>query len=400
MSRIKSSNRLALIPVLLLLHGLSIAAQPWDGFQVHGFLTQGYVKTSSNKFFGDSEDGSLDFRELGVNLAYEPESNVRFAGQLLSRMAGEGSSNRPTADFLLVDFDLPIHANKAVQFQIGRVKNPFGLFNETRDVAFTRPGVMLPQGIYFDKVRSLLRSSDGLGVSLLSFSNEFNVGLQLVVGDPLVDDNLEAAFLGNRYDGRLEPVGKSFVGRVSVSSANEKVVISTSLASARFKFEPHAYDPLKEGLVDLSAAVFSLRFNADKWSFTSEYLYEPVHWRNFQGSAYEERKVQSDAFYIQFEYTINSVSDLFVRLEGSYFDKHDRNGRRLQESTLGIIPANAAYSRIKAIGGRWRFSRDLLIVAEYQKHKGTYVLNNLENPLSEPRDPDWDLFAISFSYRF
>lgn len=47
--------------------------------------------------------------------------------------------------------------------RLGRVKNPFALYNETRDVIWTRPGVLLPQSIYFDALalRQPEISSDG-----------------------------------------------------------------------------------------------------------------------------------------------------------------------------------------------------------------------------------------------
>ncbi len=52
--------------------------------QIHGFLTQGYVKTSDNSFFGNSEDGSTEFREIGVNLSYRISPKLMASGQLLS----------------------------------------------------------------------------------------------------------------------------------------------------------------------------------------------------------------------------------------------------------------------------------------------------------------------------
>jgi hypothetical protein len=36
-----------------------------------------------------------------------------------------------------------------------------GLYNETRDVPFTHPGIFLPQVVYFDRVRNLVLSTDG-----------------------------------------------------------------------------------------------------------------------------------------------------------------------------------------------------------------------------------------------
>jgi hypothetical protein len=75
-----------------------------DGFQVHGFLSQGFVKTSANRWFGDSEAGSWDFREIGLNASYQPRPNLLFSAQLLSRTAGEMYDGGVGVDYALVDY--------------------------------------------------------------------------------------------------------------------------------------------------------------------------------------------------------------------------------------------------------------------------------------------------------
>ena len=58
-----------LLPLILLMNsGLWADEFSLDDprLQIHGFLTQAYVKTTANKFFGDSKDGSFEFRELGI----------------------------------------------------------------------------------------------------------------------------------------------------------------------------------------------------------------------------------------------------------------------------------------------------------------------------------------------
>ncbi len=153
--------------LLLAMLGLfcqAVVADVFDELEFHGFATQGFVHTSANSFFGDSERGSFDFREIGVNATFEPLSNLRLSGQLLSRRAGELSSGSPNVDYALADFTLRSTAEHRLSVILGRIKNPLGLYNETRDVAFTRPSVFVPQSIYFDRVRNLLPFTDGVGV--------------------------------------------------------------------------------------------------------------------------------------------------------------------------------------------------------------------------------------------
>ena len=89
MSNRKRLQRLLLSSLIPGLFSGSADADVFDGFEVHGFATQGFVKTSANSFFGNSENGSFEFTELGVNATVEPSPSVRLSGQLLSRRAGE-----------------------------------------------------------------------------------------------------------------------------------------------------------------------------------------------------------------------------------------------------------------------------------------------------------------------
>ena len=143
----------------------------FDEVEVHGFATQGFIKTSANSFFGDSEDGSFEFTELGVNASMDATEDIRLSGQLLSRRAGEMYSGTPSIDFALADFTVRSTENDNFGIMLGRIKNPLGLFNETRDVAFTRPWFSCPQVVYYDKVRNLILSADGLAARMSTFVN-------------------------------------------------------------------------------------------------------------------------------------------------------------------------------------------------------------------------------------
>ncbi|MGB5649462.1 MAG: hypothetical protein WBM59_05215, partial [Sedimenticolaceae bacterium] len=101
--------------------------------QVHGFLTQGYVKTTDNRFFGDSDskNGSFDYTELGVNASFRATPSILLAGQLLSRRAGDMYDGSPTVDFALVDWNISTSQDSDYGILVGRIKNPLGFYNET-----------------------------------------------------------------------------------------------------------------------------------------------------------------------------------------------------------------------------------------------------------------------------
>jgi hypothetical protein len=134
------------------------------GLQIHGFLSQSGIWTSDNNFFGDSDDGiSTGFTELGLNASYRFGANTLLPGQVLSRRAGEEDDGSLRLDFAQLSHVVSIGAGEAGIY-LGKTKLPYGLYNETRDVAHTRPGIILPQSIYFDRTRDLALSATGVQV--------------------------------------------------------------------------------------------------------------------------------------------------------------------------------------------------------------------------------------------
>ena len=369
-------------------------------FELHGFATQGFIKTDSNSFFGDSENGSFDFREIGVNLAVEPTSRLRLSGQLLSRKAGAMNSGRPEVDFAVADYTLVSTQSNNVRLLLGRIKHPLGLYNETRDMAFTRPGVFVPQEVYFDKVRNLVLSSDGVAAKFGWFGDELDVNLHLAASRMRVDDNVESSYLGGLWQGELEPEDVSFVGNLSVTTPNERLRGGFSLVSTNLSFEPGALDPFGPGNIDILFALTSLQYVAGDWTFSAEYMREPISWNGFAGFILADHDATSEGYYAQAEWHLSERFNLLFRYGELYADRADRSGRRLELASGGFIPGHVAYSHIATLGARWDLSPQLMLQAEIQRHNGTFVLSNRENPQPLMTDPDWTLFALSLSYRF
>ncbi|MGO3158890.1 MAG: hypothetical protein ACTIKU_14030 [Halomonas sp.] len=113
-----------------------------DTLQVHGFLSQALIITDDNNFFGPSseDEGSFEFTEIGLNASLRPHQDVLLAAQVLSRQAGGNNNDaKPRLDYGLIDYQMISDQQRTFGIQLGRFKNPFGFYNQTRDVAFTRP---------------------------------------------------------------------------------------------------------------------------------------------------------------------------------------------------------------------------------------------------------------------
>lgn len=144
--------------------GPALAAMLGEDVQVHGFVSQSIVHTGDNHFGGDSDDSlAFDMRELGINLSWRPDPDWMLSAQAVSRWAGETDDGSPRLDYGFLDRALLSGENR-LGIQIGKVKRPYGLFNVTRDVAHTRPGVLLPQSIYLDLIRNFVLAAPGASI--------------------------------------------------------------------------------------------------------------------------------------------------------------------------------------------------------------------------------------------
>ena len=113
-------------------------------YQLHGYAAQGFALSSGNNVFGDSTDGSLSYYEVGFNAEIQVRPRLLLAAQGAIRDAGATDTGVARLDYALMDYRIVSGADANAGIRIGKVKNPLGFFNETRDVIFTRPSILLP----------------------------------------------------------------------------------------------------------------------------------------------------------------------------------------------------------------------------------------------------------------
>ncbi len=115
-----------------------------NDFQVHAFVSQGFIKSSSNNYLSYSQRGAFDYTEAAVNIAKNLTDDLRVGAQLFTRDLGPNGTFIPQFDWAYLDY----HFRDWLGVRAGRVKIPFGLYNEGSEADQTRVPVLLPQSIY------------------------------------------------------------------------------------------------------------------------------------------------------------------------------------------------------------------------------------------------------------
>ncbi|WP_242447350.1 OprO/OprP family phosphate-selective porin [Nitrosomonas supralitoralis] len=376
--------------------------------QIHGFASQAYITTSDNDVFGNSDNGgSFGLTETGLNVSARPLPRLQVSAQVLSRRAGKGSSGMPRLDYGFLDYRVYSHEVNQFGIRVGRLKNPFGFYNDTRDVPFTRPTIMLPQSIYFDRTRNVSLSGDSVQLyGEAAVSKWGTVSTQFGVFLPIVSDrDTETALLGTTRPGHLER-DVSYIGRGIFETNDKRLRLGISGIWLNTSYDPNRRlnDSIGPGALQFTPIYFSAQYNAERWTLTSEYAIRSFQYNNDFGNNPTVRGLNGlnfvgESYYFQGEYRFTPNWTGILRYDALYTDRADRDGSEFAKRTKG--PAESRFAKDITVGLRWDATPKFMLRAEYHYVNGTAWLSRLDNPTSEgPLSQHWHLFAIQASYRF
>ncbi|BCG64261.1 MAG: hypothetical protein methR_P2034 [Methyloprofundus sp.] len=372
-----------------------------DDIQFHGFLSQGLFSTSGNNVYGHSKDSvSAGLTEVGLNVSYQALNNLSFAVQGLYRRAGEstGDWGDVSLDFAFMDLTFLNFQEGRLGIRGGRVKNPWGLYNETRDVAFTHPTIFLPL-TYFDRSRTLFVSMDGgqfyadYNSAIGDFSFKFNYGL-MQADDP---ELLQAIVLNPNVPGHLKSK-PSFITQLNYEIMGGAFVFALSYADVNLEYvEQGSFDPYTGLEVNIDAFIFSAQYNGEKFSFASEYS---LHWNNTSGIAHimPDDSPVSEMWYVQAGYRILDNLQVTLRYDSIVQDTNDKKGGTFHANTG--LPAHLMFTQDIAVGLRWDITPAWMLRAEYQRVHGASTVSLLDNPDLMGLALDWNIYSLQLAFRF
>ena len=114
------------------------AAELASKFHLNGYLTQAYGRSDGNQILGIPKSGTADYRTAAVQLRVDMGQEGSFSIQLGNDRLGSSPAQHFSPE-LAVDWLFYVHRFGNLAVKVGRVKIPFGIYNEVRDV-----GTLLP----------------------------------------------------------------------------------------------------------------------------------------------------------------------------------------------------------------------------------------------------------------
>jgi hypothetical protein len=373
--------------VLTIFNSFAIAQDP---LQTQGFVSQGFIYTTDNQFQGDSQSGSLKLTELGFNLSKRFTPRLRLSTQLISRVANTDNDGNIKLDYLFLDYKAPISKKSQMGARLGRVKNVMGFYNETRDVAFTRPSIFSPQSIYFDLVRDLQLSSDGL-IAYADWRAQNGTTLfELGKGKARIDSETEGSLIGTNIGEFIQE---------DVEQA--RLTYSLNDASTRFAFSrvdanlEHQMAPGFSTVMDVRLSLISAEYAREKTIFTAEYMELDV---NYNSPVLSNITRPFLSWYFQIQHHYNTDWTFYSRYENFFLDANDKNGLELNITTG--LPTYKAYTKSLMFGAKYQFNQDWMLMMELQDNNGTANLNPDINPNPFASKQHWQMLSLMLSYRF
>lgn len=391
-----SSSCARLFLTWLLAAGGAAAQELGDGVQLHGFVSQALVHSSDNNVGGDSAEGvAWDLRELGLNLSWRPHPDWLLSAQALSRRAGDADDGSLRLDYGFVDHTFLSYAEGRAGVRVGKVKNPYGFYNTTRDVAHTRPGILMPQSVYLDRIRDFFLAAPGIALYGDHATAAGALSWQFNLLRPQVDDaELERVFLLRNWPGQFEG-RRSWMGQVHLDSADGRWHAGLSAGEFRMRYKPGRLPPFDwlGGRHALPTWVLSLEHNREHWSLTAEYAQTTVKAREY-GPVLDDNTTQS--WYVQATWRMPAAWQTYLRYDTLHLDKDDRDGALFSRTTG--LPGHLRYARDWVLGVRKDVGA-LALSAEVHHVDGSAWLALADNPATG-MVRRWDMLLLQAAWRF
>ncbi len=384
-----------------------------SSIDIHGFFSQGYLHSDHNNFLAETEDGTCDFREYGVNAASELTTQLYIGAQLFGRKFGDYGNDDITLDWALADY----HFQDWIGIRAGRMKAVLGLYNETRDIDMLRTSIFLPESIYNDAWRESFTALDGAGIyGTLSYKSLGSLSYQAQWGKIYIEsDGGVADYIAERvpmdvhdietsdvyivgiewtpaapFDGlRLRWTWNTWEG-VLAASTNAHLFWQNQGVPAGLPISYHA---------DVNMATLSVEYRWDNLLLAAE-TFLPDNFNYRMESPVLGHLAGGPAgmvgYYGSAAYRVGEWLEF-----GMYYSEYYNNGNDKDGKTNSALTGNPLYnSWLKDIALTTRFDIHDNWVVKVEGHfmNGTDLMLTKDNP--DGTHEDWFLFGCKVAYSF
>ena len=384
---------------------------------VHGFLSQGYLKSSEGcNFFADSgdEEGSFEFTEYGINAGIDATDRIRAGLQIYGRNLGDMGEYEPTLDWAFVDWRIKDWAG----LRGGRIKLAHALYNEYRDYDMLRTPVILPQSVYLETMRDAFNSLDGASAyGSASFGKAGKVSYQAQLGvlDPDVDGGL-ARYVESVWDLDVDEIGNDWIYLFNVQWETPVEGLRLGYSHAGFNLTADSRTR-PSGLwtmvglpvgteveldQEIQANAFSAEFTWRELILALEYMYVPMDYtlgNDAIGDVVEGKPV-IEAYYGSASYRFTDWLQLGVCYSEYYPNRKDRNGDDVAQ--MGQ-PRWNGWLKDFGVTARFDVKENWIVKLELHQMDGGAVMiaaDQMDGEGNYTNKEHWYLFMAKVSYSF
>lgn len=371
------------ILILVVFLGMSWQAFAFDldQIQIHGFASQGYLLSNRYNYLNaETEDGTVEFNEFGLNVMSSMTDRLRLGIQLLARDLGDDGNDEITVDWAFGDY----RYRNWLGLRVGQFKRALGMYNQSRDIDAARTGVFLPFGGYYEGYRIAQKSVKGAelygtipGSSFGSFEYQIQYGT--------LDSGFESYYSS---------------GETTVDVANNAYNLylkwNTPLDGLKVIGEFDQFAWTTTTTIDAGEIVYDTDFT--EWFVGFEYMRGNLTC----AAEYNERKNEMGSFYTfttqdyygMLNYRFTDWFELGTSYSVSYDDKDDKDGDNM---ALRGLPKAAAWRKDLAVSTRFDINEYWIVKLEGHWINGLSGVSGykLENP-----SEDGFLFAAKVTMSF
>ena len=389
---------------------------------IHGFLSQGYLKTSGNNYLARTKSGSWEYAEAAVNFSKSVADDLSMGLQFFTRELGNLGNLEIELDWAFGDYSF----RDDLSFRIGRIKMPYGLYGEIQDFDVVRSTVLLPQSVYYLAIRDLLVSFNGISIygsldatSLGTFDYQIFGGAVMI---PNASESSIAYYFANegysaeadlqvfeltdvknkyligaalKWETSLE--GLLLNGTVSHYQAKATGLVNpafTKMLETLNQKPENWTENLKLDLKDIVFSVASVQYNRENFTGTFEYArYKSLNKSNL-APIIPHSSLDQIRWYGQLEYRLSD----YVQIATYYSYLYDKNDA--EKVLTGAIPGHSAYMKDFAMSLRFDITDSWLLKLEAHYFDGTAQVYAIENKNHPNLERFWTLLGAKTTVTF
>lgn len=389
---------------------------------IHGFISQGYLKTDKNNYFAETEDGSFEFNEMGINFTTEPVDKLRIGVQFLATDLGIKGNDEILVDWAIADY----RWQDWLGLRVGQNKGVVCFYNATRDLDMLRTNILLPQSVYSDLFRDTFSRAKGV-----EFYGRFLLGPAGIIayetgfGLPYFSEDTGTAYAFTEAFKLLDLEVSSVEAEISPAIAltwytplegfrmksgwfgGKNLVISGSLNSPAAKLINLTKFEYRS---DFEGYFVSMEYQDESFSIVGEFLTSEITGEWDLGEGFEDRApVRYQGWYIAFNYDFSSFFKAGVCYSEFIPYTDNRDGEKVYSSSVyndrlkltdEKIAKNSYEAWLKTTTGSIRFdlNESWLLKFEVSYNDGFGAYTSAKNP--DGLDRYWFLYSAKMTFTF